>query len=82
MPDKSFLSYIGVAGGIICKEVLGSRSTHLRGGFGCIGRNLLVDDVLVTGDYEVESIWRRVRFLRPAHIHYYETQIYCLEKNI
>ena len=43
-------AYLAVAGGFVVPEVLGSRSTYIKGGFGGYeGRRLKKDDVLKTG---------------------------------
>ncbi len=64
-PGKSPLSYLGVSGGIVCDEVLGSRSTYLRGGFGCLGRMLKPGDTLLSRKINVDEVWVRVKSLEP-----------------
>ncbi|MEO3993535.1 MAG: biotin-dependent carboxyltransferase family protein [Desulfurococcaceae archaeon TW002] len=60
------ISYVAVAGGIVCEEVLGSRSTYVRGGFGCLGRPIRVGDTLVIRDVDTDELWSEVCDLRPA----------------
>ncbi len=49
-PDRGTYSYVAVSGGIDVPVVLGSRSTHLRGGFGGFGgRSLMRGDRLAIG---------------------------------
>lgn len=64
--DRGGVSYVAVAGGIVCEEVLGSRSTYVRGGFGCLGRPIRVGDVLINGDVDVDRLWSEVCDLRPV----------------
>ncbi len=50
-PDTGARCYVAVAGGIDVPEVLGSRSTHLRNGFGGFhGRHLAPGDRIAIGD--------------------------------
>ena len=59
--------YLAVAGGIRVPEVLGSRSTYVRGGFGGLdGRLLREGDVLETGEGVVQTDRLRDRVLRYA----------------
>lgn len=64
--DKGNIHYVAVAGGIECESVLGSRSTYVRGGFGCLGRPLRVGDTLVVPEVDVEKLWSRIHNLSPA----------------
>lgn len=64
--DRGNVYYVAVAGGIECESVLGSRSTYVRGGFGCLGRPLRAGDVLTSAEVDVESLWSRVYNLRPV----------------
>lgn len=64
--DRGNVYYVAVAGGIECESVLGSKSTYVRGGFGCLGRPLRAGDVLPSTEVDVESLWSRVYNLRPA----------------
>ncbi|MEM0014863.1 MAG: biotin-dependent carboxyltransferase family protein [Zestosphaera sp.] len=64
--DRGNVYYVAVAGGIECESVLGSRSTYVRGGFGCLGRPLRTGDTLVSADVDVDGLWARLYNLRPA----------------
>jgi len=64
--DRGNIHYVAVSGGIECESVLGSKSTYVRGGFGCLGRPLRVGDTLLVSDVNVESLWSRVYSLIPA----------------
>ncbi|MCX8185428.1 MAG: biotin-dependent carboxyltransferase family protein [Sulfolobales archaeon] len=59
------IHYIAVSGGIVCEEVLGSKSTYVRGGMGCLGRPLKVGDVFEVSPIDVGYVWSRVADLRP-----------------
>ena len=70
--ERGCRTYLAIAGGVCTPEVLGSRSTYVRGGFGGVGgRALRKDDVLavgstsalsrrISGDLEERSDARRV----------------------
>src|SRR6185503_11594028 len=48
--ERGCRAYVAAAGGVCAAEVLGSRSTYVRGGFGGVaGRGLRKDDVLSFG---------------------------------
>lgn len=64
--DRGNVHYVAVAGGIECESVLGSKSTYVRGGFGCLGRPLRVGDVLTVSEVDVESLWSKIHSLSPA----------------
>lgn len=64
--DRGYVHYISIAGGIDCESVLGSKSTFIRGGFGCIGRPLNVNDRLLINRENAENVWGKVKRLRPA----------------
>lgn len=64
--DRGNIHYIAVSGGIECESVLGSKSTYVRGGFGCLGRLLKVGDTLLVSDVDVEGLWSRVYGLVPT----------------
>lgn len=64
--DRGNVNYVAVAGGIECESVLGSKSTYVRGGFGCLGRPLRVGDVLKIEEVDVESLWSRTHDLSAA----------------
>lgn len=57
MSERGMRSYLSVAGGIDVPEVMGSRSTDLKGGFGGFeGRALQAGDVLVMGEAMPQQI--------------------------
>ncbi len=64
--ERGNVHYVAVAGGVECDVVLGSRSTYVRGGFGCLGRPLKTGDVLSVGKVDVDGLWSRIYGLRPA----------------
>lgn len=64
--NKGNTYYVAVAGGIECESVLGSKSTYVRGGFGCLGRPLKVGDTLRVPDVNAESLWLEIHNLIPA----------------
>lgn len=64
--DRGNVNYVAIAGGIECESVLGSKSTYVRGGFGCLGRPLKVGDILTVPEVDVESLWSRVHNLSVA----------------
>ncbi|MEM2021251.1 MAG: biotin-dependent carboxyltransferase family protein [Zestosphaera sp.] len=64
--DRGSVFYVAVAGGVVCEEVLGSKSTYVRGGFGCLGRPIRVGDVLINRDVDADRLWSEVCDLRPV----------------
>lgn len=60
-----YVHYIAVSGGVVCDKVLGSASTYVRGGMGCLGRTLKYGDVLEIGSTDVVDVWGRVSDLKP-----------------
>lgn len=61
--DRGNVNYVAIAGGVECESVLGSKSTYVRGGFGCLGRPLKVGDILTVPEVDVEGLWSRVHNL-------------------
>lgn len=61
--DRGNVNYVAIAGGVECESVLGSKSTYVRGGFGCLGRPLKVGDILTVPEVDAEGLWSRVHNL-------------------
>lgn len=62
---RGYVHYVAVSGGVLCEEVMGSASTYVRGGFGCLGRALRPGDELSVRSVRVDDVWERVRKARP-----------------
>ena len=65
LPGRSPLSYLGIYSGVSCNEVLGSRSTYLRGRIGCFPEGIKVGDVIESYKLPSKSEWYRVKDLTP-----------------
>ena len=61
-PKAGLAVYVGVSGGIAVKEVLGSKSTYARAGFGGLeGRMLKRGDKVPVGCVDVDAVWEVVK---------------------
>jgi biotin-dependent carboxylase-like uncharacterized protein len=62
---RGFVHYVAISGGVLCEEVMGSASTYVRGGFGCLGRALKPGDELGARPVSADEVWDRVRRVKP-----------------
>jgi len=62
---RGYAHYVAISGGVLCEEVLGSVSTYVRGGFGCLGRALRPGDELGLRAVGADEVWDRVRRVKP-----------------